>query len=161
MSMGLDAAIIFFAKYFPYLVGLAFVVFVLRPRFSRVRLRFLIEGLVAGFIARGGVEIIRLFIHRPRPFVDDHAITPLFSETSFSFPSGHAAFFFALSAVVYTYDTRWGAWFFAASSLIVFARVAAGVHYPSDIIGGAVLGILIGWAVVRFSRHLMSTDGLK
>ncbi|MSU56498.1 MAG: phosphatase PAP2 family protein [Candidatus Taylorbacteria bacterium] len=96
---------------------------------------------------------MRLFVHRPRPFVADPNIHALISETSYSFPSGHAAFFFALSTTVYLYNKRWGVWFFVASAVIGLARVMAGVHYLTDIAGGAVLGVAVGWGVHKlFSK---------
>lgn len=147
-----DSAVIFFANYFPYLLGLAFVVCVSRVRVAKERWWFLAQGLLASLIARGGVEVFRLFVHRPRPFVNDPAIIAFLNEASYSFPSGHASFFFALSTVVYLYNKRWGIWFYVASTLIGFARIVAGVHYPTDILGGAVLGIGVGLVVHRFFR---------
>ncbi len=144
--MRIDASIIFFAEYFPYLVAIGFVVYAS----SRARWRFLVEGFGAGLLARGGVEVIRLFFHRPRPFVADPSIIPLISESSYSFPSGHAAFFFALATVVYAHNKQMGWWFYAASAVIGLARVLAGVHYISDILGGAMLGIAVGYGVRRF-----------
>ena len=112
----------------------------------------MVEGIGAAIIARGFVEVIRFFFHRPRPFADNPAIISLLNETSYSFPSGHAAFFFALSTVVYIYNKRWGVWFFIASSVIGFARIMAGVHYLTDIIGGAVLGIVVGFGVYKMLK---------
>lgn len=141
--MGTDSIIIFFAEYFPYIVAGGFIVYAL----ARSKWRFLIEGFLAGFLARGGVELIRLFVHRPRPFVADPSLIPLISESSYSFPSGHTAFFFALATIVYAHNKRVGYWFFAASAAIGLARVLAGVHYMSDILGGALLGIAVGYGI--------------
>lgn len=149
--MSFDLWIVFFAKYFPYIVAGLFVVFALtRSQARKVRILLFCEGAAAALISRGAVEAIRLFIHRPRPFVADTSIVPLISETSFSFPSGHAAFFFALATTVYLHDKRLGVWFFLAAAAIGAARVLAGVHYPTDILGGAVLGVAVGWWVHRF-----------
>ena len=174
-SLALSAATVFFVQYFPYLVVLLFIVFVRvfqrenttppqsppdrndpvvragSPQLRRggSRVRFFAEGVGAALIARGFVEVIRFFFHRPRPFVDNPAIVSLLNETSYSFPSGHAAFFFALSTVIFLYNRRWGVWFFIMSAAIGLARIMAGVHYPSDILGGAMLGGLVGFAVHR------------
>lgn len=153
-AMDIDQLVIFFSEYFPYLVVVCFLYFAFRHRrtfFERCLL--VAEGIGSALIARGGVEIIRLFVHRPRPFVADPNIHALISETSYSFPSGHAAFFFALSTTVYLYNKRWGVWFFVASAVIGLARVMAGVHYLTDIAGGAVLGVAVGWGVHKlFSK---------
>ena len=140
--------IIFCADYLPYLVAVGFVLYA----FSRSKWRLLVGGLVAGLLARGGVELIRIFVHRPRPFLADPSIIPLISESSYSFPSGHAAFFFALATVVYAHNKRLGLWFYAAGAAIGLARVLAGVHYISDILGGAVLGIFVGLCLMRLRK---------
>jgi undecaprenyl-diphosphatase len=83
-------------------------------------------------------------------------------SVSSSFPSGHAAFFFALSTVLLLYNKKfyprpkfwWGAglFFFLASFLISIARVFVGIHWPSDILAGAAIGIFSGWLIILFSR---------
>ncbi|HCB35479.1 MAG: hypothetical protein A2W52_04510 [Candidatus Taylorbacteria bacterium RIFCSPHIGHO2_02_49_25] len=152
--MSFELWIVVLAKYFPYLVAVLFAVFALtRSQARKARILLFCEGTVAAFLSRGVVEALRLFIHRPRPFVADPSIIPLISETSFSFPSGHAAFFFALSTVVFLHNKRWGVWFFIAAAVISIARVLAGVHYVTDILGGAALGVAIGWSIVRIRRY--------
>lgn len=104
----------------------------------------LISALVSRFVF---AEIIRFFYFRPRPFIDQ-GINPLFEHApTASFPSGHAAFFFALSAGVYLFNKKAGLWFFAASSIIGLARVFAGVHYFSDVLAGLVIGVFSFWLV--------------
>lgn len=150
-------AVISFAHYFPYALALVFVFATKRYAPSdKHRLRLLLEGAVSVFISRGiVVEAIRFFYHRPRPFVSDPAITALLFEQSYSFPSGHAAFFFALSTTAFLHNKTWGVWMYAASFVISAARVMAGVHYPTDIVAGAVAGVIVGWGVHYFftKRH--------
>ena len=159
----METLVIFFAEYFPYVVAALFVGFAFtRLGAARTRFFLLSEGVLAAFISRGAVEAIRFFVHRPRPFIADPSIIPLISEASYSFPSGHAAFFFALSTVVYIYDKRWGLWFFVGSLIIGIARVMAGVHYPTDILAGAILGIAVGygmqWLLVRLRKGASAQD---
>src|SRR3989338_8623276 len=149
-------AVVFFAQYFPYLVAALFLFFTLsRVLPQREKWTLLGEGLGSALLARFGfVPLIRAFVERPRPFVDNSAIVALFNEASYSFPSGHAAFFFALSTVVFLYNKRLGVWFYAASAVIGLARVAAGVHYPTDILGGAVLGVFAAYGThLFFARY--------
>jgi undecaprenyl-diphosphatase len=77
-------------------------------------------------------------------------IEPNISETLQSFPSGHALFYFALAFVIYTKSKKWGMWFFLGAFLMGLGRVASGVHFPIDILGGAVLGILTAYILSRF-----------
>lgn len=159
-----DKAIIFFANYLQYplvalfLIGLYF--WFAQPQFGTVQTgagrisksgknKILWTALLSVTIARLGVtELIRFFYHRPRPFLAYNDIYPLISKNEYSFPSGHAAFFFALAAAIYFYNNkRWGAWFFIAAIFISLSRVVAGIHYPSDIVAGAIIGIICGYGV--------------
>lgn len=143
-----DNAIIFLTEYLPYAIVLAFAALLFYSSYEkREKIKIFWTALFSTAIARFGVvELIRLFYHRPRPFVAFNT-EPLFPEHSWSFPSGHAAFFFALAASLYFYNKKWGAWFFIAATIISVSRVIAGVHYPSDILGGALVGIAVAYVV--------------
>lgn len=111
--------------------------------------KMVVEALVAaGFTRFVLAEIIRKLMFRARPFVQLN-LQPLINQSPLeaSFPSGHATFFFALSTIVYFYNKKMGVWFYIASILIVLGRVFVGIHWPSDILAGAILGILVGWAL--------------
>ncbi len=86
---------------------------------------------------------------RPRP-VDIRAVIP--TPNFPSFPSGHAAAAFATATVLVLTYRRWRAWLptLTGASLIALSRVYLGVHYPSDILGGAVVGLGAGAACYGF-----------
>jgi undecaprenyl-diphosphatase len=113
-------------------------------------------AFASGGIARGITEIIRFYYHHPRPPIALN-IMPLFPETTYSFPSGHAVFFFGIAMGVYMINKKLGRWLFAVSVLICLARVMAGVHWPSDVIVGAVLGTLTAWVVFKIWKQLSHT----
>ena len=94
-------------------------------------------------------ETIRYFIHRPRPFLS-HEVHQLLSEVSYSFPSGHATFFFALSTGIFFYHRKLGILFYVSTVCMVIGRVISGIHYPSDIVAGAIIGIICGWFTCRY-----------
>jgi undecaprenyl-diphosphatase len=143
----LDYLGIFFAQYLPYFLVAAFLVLAYYQYGWRRKLYVFAEGAIAVIISRGLVtEIIRLFIHVPRPF-SFYNFTPLIPEAGWGFPSGHAAWFFALSLTVYYVNKKWGWWFFGLSVLMGIARIYVGVHWPLDIIGGAIVGLLSAWFV--------------
>lgn len=108
-----------------------------------------IRALIAGVIARGVfVEIIRYFYHRPRPYIVQN-IQPLLDETSWSFPSGHAAFMFAVATIVFIKNRTLGVVMYVLAIATGISRVMAHVHWISDIIGGAVLGILVALLIEK------------
>ena len=112
------------------------------------------EALAASLISRFVfTEIIRYFYNRPRPFEILSNIYQLLEHSpGGSFPSGHAAFFFALATSVFFYRKIWGIIFFLAALSIGLARVSAGIHWPSDILAGAVVGILTSIIVNLVSK---------
>ena len=151
----LDGAIIFLASYFAYVLVILLLILVLFSQYSkREKWEILLVAGISGIVARfGAAELIRFFYHRPRPFsvLETHQ---LFTNGEWSFPSGHATFFFALATAVYLYNKKWGIFFFIAAATIAISRVVAGVHYLSDIVGGALIGAVVAYAVVYFARNL-------
>lgn len=67
-----------------------------------------------------------------------------------SFTSSHAVNNFALATFFFTtlktYFSKWSYLFFVWAALICYAQVYVGVHYPGDVLGGALVGWLIGWS---------------
>jgi undecaprenyl-diphosphatase len=144
----LDSTAIFLAKYFSYILGAA--VFSLLLINKRKYLRMVVLGMLSGILARFGVvELIRFFFPGGRPFIENHVNLLIDKVDQQSFPSGHAAFFFALSTIVYFYNKKAGLLFFLASFLISISRVFVGIHWPLDIVAGAVVGVLVGTLVLK------------
>jgi undecaprenyl-diphosphatase len=78
-----------------------------------------------------------------------------------SFPSGHAATSFAAATVLTFLRPRWAPAFFLLALAIGFSRVYVGVHYPLDIVGGAVLGILVAIALRWLVAALQSSRAAR
>ena len=148
-----ELLIIFSAEYLGYTLLAVFAALFFRNHNKNFLFIPLISALVSRFVF---TEIIRFFYFRPRPFVEQ-GLTPLFEhDPTASFPSGHAAFFFALSAGVYSYNKKAGLLFFIGSFAIGFGRVLAGLHYSTDILGGLVIGVFSFWLVKFFYEKFTS-----
>ncbi|MDP2704112.1 MAG: phosphatase PAP2 family protein [bacterium] len=137
-----DGFIVFFASWLPILIVFGILFFVFRFSSSwRKRFFLLILLALSAVIARGILtEVIRFLYYRPRPF-ELLGVSSLFGKESSAFPSGHAALLFALSFIVFFFHRRWGAVFLGLSLLVGVARVIAGVHFPSDILGGIIVAL--------------------
>jgi undecaprenyl-diphosphatase len=149
-SLAFDAVIVFLASYLPYLLVGFYLLLLLLSSSSRIEKLYIFGvATISASIARLGItELIHLFYHRPRPFVT-YQLHPLLLDNEWSFPSGHAAFFFAMATAIYLYNKKWGIGFFIATLVVTISRIVAGLHYPSDILGGMIIGMLTAYVVFQ------------
>ena len=103
-------------------------------------------GLVALLIG-----ISNQFIFRARPFDQLPTHLLFYRPTDPSFPSNAAAVGFALAMAIFLVNRRIGVAALILSTFYAFSRVYAGVHFPSDVIAGAGLGIFVTLAVGRWA----------
>ena len=101
--------------------------------------------LIAVLIADVTTFALKLAIGRDRPHV--HAL--VHRPTDPSFPSGHSATSFAAAAVIGAAAPRLRVPLYVLAALIAWSRVYVGVHYPLDVLGGAVYGVVLGLVLVR------------
>ena len=111
---------------------------------------------VSDLLATGLKEVF----DRPRPFQDLAAADPLMRGTvGESLPSGHATTSFAGALVLAYLVRRAIPALFALAALIAFSRVYVGVHYPLDLLAGAVLGSAVALATIALVRARRRTSG--
>jgi membrane-associated phospholipid phosphatase len=98
---------------------------------------------------------LKVWIERDRPPVSDPDPEPLVETPStYSFPSGHATVSFACATVLALAVPRLRVPLFVLAVLISYSRVYLGVHYPGDVLAGAVLGVAIAIALRTLAAAL-------
>ncbi len=119
-------------------------------------------ALVAGLISS---EVLKNLVMQPRPFLSISDVRLLISPpSSYSFPSVNVAYAFAASSGASLAARRllgrvplWGWGFLALAAAISYSRIYVGVHYPGDVLGGALLGLFVGWLAAfiidRLGKH--------
>ena len=88
---------------------------------------------------------------RPRPWLDVPGLVNLLGESAYrSFPSGHSTSAFAFAfAMWFGAPKKWMKWVSMVVAILMgLSRLYVGVHYPTDIIGGILVGLLAGWLAV-------------
>ncbi len=151
-----DYLILYIGRYFVYLVpiGLLSAWFIFRN--DKDRLSMIKATLVSVFIWQVPTRIIAWLWFRPRPFVGLTDTKELFFHIpSYSFPSDHAAFLIALGLYFYLLGYKKpGIWIIIISVAVGFARVISGLHYPGDIIGGLILGLVGAWLLFYLDKYI-------
>ncbi len=90
----------------------------------------------------GGQFVLKDLIARERPCVLDQTVELIVArKTSYSCPSTHTAWAFAAATSVFLHFKKWGIGLFAVATLIGFSRLYLFMHFPTDVLFGAVLGV--------------------
>lgn len=93
--------------------------------------------------------ILKNAIARIRPYdiVNFPIIVSKLSD--YSFPSGHTTFSFLVATVLFAFYKKWGVFAYIMATLIGFSRLYLYVHYPTDVLAGMLLGILLGFVSIK------------
>lgn len=117
--------------------------------------RAAVRGAASLALASTAVNtVVKWSVRRPRPLLEgvpavrQAAVAP----RTTSFPSGHSASAFAFTAGVALESPGWGAVLAPVAASVAFSRIYTGVHYPSDVVAGAALGVAAGVVVRNLAR---------
>jgi undecaprenyl-diphosphatase len=116
------------------------------------------KNVLIASISVGLVDLIielanRLFV-RVRPFTELHANLLFYKPTDPSFPSNAATVSFAIATAIFLANKKIGAAALIIAGFYAFSRVYAGVHYPSDVLSGALLGVATTYFISKFDKQL-------
>jgi undecaprenyl-diphosphatase len=121
-----------------------------RERHQRAVLSMVVALVIGNLI----VKAVNLVYWRWRPFTF-HDVTLLFYHPSdSSFPSNAATVGFCIATAIWLSDRRMGAILYVIAALFGVSRIVGGVHYPTDILGGMLIGGLSAYCVARRMRFL-------
>lgn len=121
-----------------------------------------LAGLVALVVGLAFSEMLKSIVMQPRPFVSLPDVRLLVSPpSSYSFPSVNATYAFAASSGASLMARRllgrlpiWSWGFLALAVAVSYSRVYVGVHYPGDVLSGAIIGLSSGWLVASIGFKL-------
>ena len=107
--------------------------------------------------------MLKPLVGRMRPFTVNTGVELLINAPKdFSFPSGHtAASFASVSALYFAGRKRMAAGALIVSVLIAFSRMYLYVHYPTDVLGGLIIGLLCGWIADMIIQKVMEKRSRK
>ena len=132
---------------------LVLLAWVWRQRLRAVR-AILALALIVGMTDLVCYRAIKPLVHRLRP--EYAGVAPVLragSHGRYGFPSNHAANSFAAAAFLSALDPALSLPLFAAASVVAYSRVYVGAHFPLDVVGGALVGMVLGfagaWALLR------------
>lgn len=130
--------IIFCARWLIFFLPLGAV---LAWRFKHLSRHALVEVMWSTLLAAFLAFSLEFILNRDRPFLADPLLGVLVPRPhTMSFPSAHASIAFGLAFAVLGWNARLGILAVILANLVALGRIAAGVHYPSDIVAGLLVG---------------------
>ena len=99
--------------------------------------------------------ILKNLIARPRPFIENNLDILIKPPSGYSMPSGHSASSFVIAGMFLLFKQKGRIFVLIIASLIAYSRVYLHVHYLSDILVGAFVGLAVSWII--YQKYSTST----
>ena len=108
-------------------------------------------------ITTGVNAVLKIAFHSPRPFWVSNEVQAMSSETSFGIPSGHSQNAVSLWGIWAASMKRRWAWIVAivVAFMIGISRLYLGMHFPTDVLIGWTIGLILLWAFIRLESHTL------
>ncbi len=152
------ALVIFLARWL-ILANVFFVLYFLSSKNKKDR-QAVTEVVWSLIFALVMTTVVAYFVGRDRPFAAFSDISLLIPPPfNTSFPSGHTAAALAVALAILYRNRLAGSVSLLITAAVAFGRLASGVHYPSDLLGGAFVGLLV-FVIVRFLHRELGSDDI-
>lgn len=148
ISPSFDRIIIFCATHLWWILVAAVILFYTIMRRSARGLAELSVILFSGVVSYLGAYVIKHIVEAPRPGEVLQDLPMLLQKAAgTAFPSGHTALVFGIAIALFFYDRFLGIAALVVALLVGLARVASGLHWPIDILGGIVVGGIVALVI--------------
>jgi undecaprenyl-diphosphatase len=145
-------------------IGLILILFVIsiRKKSRLIKCNSIVLAIVFALSASMSF-ILKNMIYRTRPFVGHLFIKKLSEAGNSSFPSGHTleAFAMATTFALLFPNKKIAIPIFLWAFLVAYSRIALGVHYPTDVLAGMLIGAIVGWVAFHFSKKYVTANSGK
>lgn len=124
-------------------------------------------GAAIGIVAGRAMQVMLPYRHRPThdPTIEFNlpiGQNPDTLQNWSSFPSDHAVLYFAIATAVWITNRRLGLFAFLWTVLVIgFARVYTGFHFPTDILGGGLLGMFVMWFAFKVPIPVVANNFMR
>ena len=114
-------------------------------------------------LSQGVTFIVKPIVNKPRPHEYDSTLISLKNATNGSFPSGHASEAFATATSLALINHKWYVVIpaYTWAGLVGYSRLYMGVHYPVDVIAGALLGTGSAWLSYKLNKWMRHRPNRK
>jgi len=116
-----------------------------------------LEAFITLTGSQGVVQFFKKTIYRKRPYLDLPNVNTFWKKLlkDYSFPSGHTAAGFSIAAIFAFYFPAYSYLIYSLAALVGVSRIYTGMHYPSDVLSGALVGTLFAF----ITHALTGTNG--